>query len=39
MGFKHEEKHFKLFKNDFKKNIIINKDLDEKSRFQVKLRF
>ena len=33
MGIKHEEKHFKLFKKDFKKTIIINKDLDEKSRF------
>ena len=33
MGVKHEEKHFKLFKKDFKKTIIINKDLDEKSRF------
>ena len=33
MGFKHEAKHFKLFKEKFKKTIIINKDLDEKSRF------
>ena len=33
MGFKHETKHFKLFKNKFKKTIIISKDLDEKSRF------
>ena len=38
MGIEHEKKHFKLFKDKYKKSITIKSDLDEKHRLNETIR-